>query len=205
MMSAAPLGHGPLHRLPPSAKLGALFALSIVLFLTPSPGVLAFMAGAVLCMAILLAREALVHWLKAWPLLATIGVVTIWTGLVVGFEPGLVALLRLGTLSLVATMVTTTTSAGQFIDTITALARPLEKIGLADARDIGLAIGLVIRFVPDMQARYISVLAAHRARGLKMSAKTFIVPMLIGTLKSADEIADAIDARGIRTRSHHQE
>ncbi|RYD46046.1 MAG: energy-coupling factor transporter transmembrane protein EcfT, partial [Sphingomonadales bacterium] len=95
-------------------------------------------------------------------------------------------------------VVTATTTIGEFIETITAMARPLERLGIANARDIGLAIGLVIRFVPEVQARYVAVADAHRARGLKLRFSTVLVPLVIGTLQSADDIADAIDARCIR-------
>lgn len=198
-------GTSPIHRLPPAIKLIALFGFSLLLFAVQSPIVLAALAGMVLAATLALCRPALMQWLKAWPLLLTIVIVVVWTAVVTGPGPALVALLRLGSLSLFATVVTTTTSAGQFIETITALALPLERIGIGNARDIGLAIGLVIRFVPDMHARYGAIVDAHRARGLKPSVRTIIAPMLIGTLKSADDIADAIDARSIRAdKTQHQ-
>ena len=75
-----------------------------------------------------------------------------------------------------------------------------DSLGIANALDIGLAIGLVIRFVPEVQALYRSVVEAHRARGLKLRPATIIVPTIIGTMLSADEIANAIDARTLRGR-----
>lgn len=191
-------GDGPIHRLPPAVKLIALFGLSVLLFVLKSPAVLACMAGLVAGGSLLFCRAAVVQWLKAWPLLLTIAVVVAWTAYAESFDAALIVLMRLGTLSLFATVITVTTSIGQFMETITAFARPLEKIGIGNARDIGLAIGLVIRFVPEVHARYKSVAEAHRARGLKMRPSTIIVPMVIGTMRSADEIANAIDARCIR-------
>ncbi len=193
-------GDGAMHRLPPAAKLLALFGLSVLLFVSDSPVLLGGIAGLVLAGSLLFCRAALVQWLKSWPLLLTIAVVVLWTAYADSPRAALVVLLRLGALSLFATAVTVTTSAGQFIDTITALARPLERLGLCDARDIGLAIGLVIRFVPEVHARYRAVADAHRARGLKLRVSTVVVPMVIGVIRSADEIADAIDARSIRSK-----
>ena len=190
---------GPIQRLPTAAKLAALFGLSIAVFAIEAPAVLAAIAGAVLLVSLLLCRAGLVQWLRAWPLLLTIAVVVAWTAHATGPWAALTVLLRLGSLSLFATIVTTTTTIGQFIDTITAFARPLERIGIANARDIGLSIGLVIRFIPEVHARYKDVADAHRARGLRMGFSTLLVPMMIGTLQSADEIANAIDARGIRS------
>ncbi len=109
-----------------------------------------------------------------------------------------VALLRLTALMLFAAAVTATTTITQFIDEIPLLARPLERIGLVRADDVGLAVGLVVRFVP----RYSRALPGHsrgaRARGLKVRPTTVLVPLIILTLRDADNIAAAIDARGVR-------
>ncbi|WP_230989513.1 energy-coupling factor transporter transmembrane component T family protein [Devosia faecipullorum] len=189
---------GPLSRVPPEAKLLALFAASVLLFSLSSPPALAAVAG-LLCLAtLLLCRSALVAWMKAWPLLLTIATLGLWTWFARGPEAAAITVLRLGSLSLFATIVTVTTSIGQFIDTIARLALPLERLGLANARDIGLAIGLVIRLVPEIRTRYSGVIAAHRARGLKVRPATIIVPLVISTMLSADEIAHAIDARNLR-------
>jgi biotin transport system permease protein len=75
---------------------------------------------------------------------------------------------------------------------------PLEKVGLVRAADIGLAVGLVVRFAPEVLARYRAIREAHQARGLKIRLSTTLVPLIILTLRDADAIADAIDARGIR-------
>lgn len=189
---------GPLERLPAAGKLLALFGLSIFLFWLDSPPALLAVAGLVLLGALACSRPALWSWLTSWVLLLTIAAVVAWTAYAEGPERAWIVATRLGTLTLFATMVTTTTSIGAFIAVITALARPLEKLGLANARDIGLAIGLTIRFVPEVQARYRAIADAHRARGLRLRPATLIVPLVIGTLQNAEEIASAIDARAIR-------
>ncbi len=191
-------GDGPIHRVRPTAKLLALLVFSGLLYASASPPILLAMAGLVLGIAVAFCRAALLQWLRAWALLFTIAVVVAWTAASSGPEAALVVMLRLSALSLFASVITATTTVGQFIETITRLAQPLERIGLANARDIGLAIGLVIRFIPEVQARYRAVVDAHRARGLKLRFATTIVPMIIGTVLSADEIANAIDARNIR-------
>ncbi len=193
-------GNGPIHRLPPAIKLIALFGLSVVLFMINTPVALGILTALVVFSSLAFCRSAVVQWLKSWPLLLTIAVVVVWTAYANSFEAASIVLMRLGSLSLFATVITATTTIGQFIDTITRAAQPFEAIGIGDARDIGLAIGLVIRFVPEVHARYKSVAEAHRARGLKMRLSTVIVPMVIGTMQSADEIANAIDARCIRSQ-----
>ncbi|CAD7052827.1 energy-coupling factor transporter transmembrane protein EcfT [Pseudorhizobium endolithicum] len=191
-------GDSRLHRLSPRIKLILLIVVSLALFLTRSPIMLggAAFAGALLYGSLGMGwREG---WLRLRPILLTIAVVALATLMLNTVEEGVVVLLRLTTLMLVAAAVTATTPVGSFIGEISSAARPFERIGLVRADDIGLAVGLVIRFVPEVVSRYEILRQAHRARGLKLRPMTVIVPLTIQTLKSADEIAAAIDARGIR-------
>ena len=63
---------------------------------------------------------------------------------------------------------------------------------------IGLALGLVLRFVPEIAGRYEALKEAHAARGIPVKLSRMLGPLIISTLKDADRIAEAIDARGIR-------
>ncbi|MBN9056847.1 MAG: energy-coupling factor transporter transmembrane protein EcfT, partial [Rhizobiales bacterium] len=110
----------------------------------------------------------------------------------------LVVFCRLAALVLLAAAVTATTGISAFMDEVTRLLMPLERRGLVQAADVSLAVGLVIRFVPEILARYRDIADAHRARGLPVRPLTTLVPLIILTLKDADTIAMAIDARGFR-------
>ncbi|MCY1297908.1 Energy-coupling factor transporter transmembrane protein BioN [compost metagenome] len=101
-------------------------------------------------------------------------------------------------LVLFAAAVTATTTISAFMDEITVLLTPFERLGWLRAADVSLALGLVLRFVPDIFARYEAIREAHRARGLPIRPLTIIGPLIILTLKDADTIAAAIDARGFR-------
>ncbi|MGF9562628.1 CbiQ family ECF transporter T component [Neorhizobium sp. JUb45] len=191
-------GQSLLHRLPTRAKLGGLALFSLLLFAVSHPVVLGFAALA----AAIAYSSTGIGWregvARLRPAFITIFAVTLFALL---FQPpveALTILFRLTALMLAAAAITATTSIGAFIDTITWAAKPFERIGLVRAADIGLSVGLVIRFVPEVTLRYRSIRDAHQARGLKVRPVTLIVPLLIQTLKNADEIAAAIDARGIR-------
>ncbi|MQB43934.1 energy-coupling factor transporter transmembrane protein EcfT [Rhizobium sp. ICMP 5592] len=187
-----------MHRISPRLKLGVLAVLGVVLFLTDSIALLglAIVIGALLYFRTgLPAGEALK---RLRPILLSIAIVALF-GLV--FNPPHVAIvttLRLVALVLFAATVTATTSIAAFMDEITALAAPLERLGLLRAADIGLAIGLVVRFVPEILDRYSAIREAHEARGIRIRVATTLVPLIILTLRDADNIAAAIDARGIR-------
>lgn len=132
------------------------------------------------------------------PILLAITVVGLFNLIFNPWQAALVPVLRLTALMLLAASVTGTTSITEFIDEVTALARPLERTGRVRADDIGLALGLVLRFVPEIVNRYQAIREAHTARGLKVGPTSLLAPLIILTLKDADNVAAAIDARRIR-------
>lgn len=187
-----------MHRLSPRTKLLALAILGIALFLTRAllPLALAMMVGAVLYARLGMPwRPALA---RLRPVFLTIVIVAIFNLAFHSPNEAMVTLFRLTALMLFAATVTATTGIADFIDEVTALVRPLERLGLLKAADVGLAIGLVIRFVPDIIGRYAAIREAHAARGLKVRPLTLLAPLIILTLRDADNIAAAIDARGFR-------
>jgi biotin transport system permease protein len=187
-----------MHRIAPRLKLGALATLGILLFLTDNLALLglAVAIGALLYFNTgLPVGEALK---RLRPVVLTIVVVALFSLIFNPIHVAVVTVLRLTALVLFAAVVTATTSIAAFIDEITALAAPLEKFGLLRAADIGLAVGLVVRFVPEILDRYRAIREAHEARGIKIRITTALVPLIILTLRDADNIAAAIDARGIR-------
>ncbi len=193
-------GDSVLHRLPAAVKLAALAVISLVLFMINTAGFLAGAALAGLAGHALLRISAAEIWRRMRPFVLIVVVVALFTAIFNGTGEGLIAFFRLAALALFASIVTATTTTGDFIDVITKAAMPLERLGLLKAQDVGLSIGLVIRFVPEILSRYEVIRDAHYARGLKPRPVSLIVPLIITTLRSADEIAAAIDARGIRSQ-----
>ncbi len=90
---------------------------------------------------------------------------------------------RILALVLLAGTVTATTTIAAFMEEITRLMAPIERLGLLKAADVALALGLVLRFVPDIFNRYGDIREAHRARGLKPKWRTLLGPLIILTLK----------------------
>lgn len=191
-------GDSLLHRLSARTKLVALVALSVVLFLS----------GSLVFQAIAFVLAAGLYLSVGLPLKEAIGRVgfvflTIFFLAAVNLfllPVGAVATLTLRLMALVlfAAAVTATTTISAFMDEITVVLMPLERMGWLKAADVSLALGLVLRFVPDIFARYEAIREAHRARGLPVRPLTIIGPLIILTLKDADTIAAAIDARGFR-------
>ncbi|MFS8145428.1 energy-coupling factor transporter transmembrane component T family protein [Rhizobium sp. BR 249] len=191
-------GNSAMHRLSPRVKLVALAIFSIVVFISEN---IALLSLAVLMTAIAwrMVGMPLADGLRRLrPVFLTIAIVALFNLIFNHWHDALVTLLRLTALMLLAATVTATTTIAQFIDEVTALARPLERTGRVQADDIGLAIGLVLRFVPEILNRYQAIREAHQARGLQIRPITLLAPLIILTLRDADNVASAIDARGIR-------
>ncbi|SMC91708.1 energy-coupling factor transporter transmembrane protein EcfT [Rhizobium sp. RU36D] len=191
-------GDSLLHRLPAPVKIAGLAAAATALFFTRDPAwlVAALLAGIALYAS--LGQRIAAAFARLRPILLTILLLGVFLLIFSSAEEALVTVLRLSTLMLLGAAVTASTSIQAFMETITRAAAPLERLGLLKAADIGLAVGLVLRFVPEVLARYEDIRDAHVARGLKPRASTLIGPLIISTLKDADNIAAAIDARGIR-------
>lgn len=198
-------GHSLLHRIDARWKIALLFGVSIGLYLVDAWWVL----GGALFAAIILygnigltIAEALK---RIRPALVTIFILCAFNAWFTSpSEAGAMAL-RLVTIVTLAAAVTASMTMAEFMDALTVLLRPLERIGLVNAADLSLALGLVLRFVPDVFSEYQAIKDAHAARGLPLRFHTTIGPLMVLTLKKADTVSEAIDARGIRQSASHKE
>lgn len=102
---------------------------------------------------------------------------------------------RLLTLVLLANLVTLTTRTSAMIETIEKLLGPLRPIGVRPER-VGLLVAMTIRFIPVIREQADMVRDAQRARGIERST-VFLIPLLIRTLRMADQVGEALDARGL--------
>ncbi|MEV0467664.1 energy-coupling factor transporter transmembrane protein EcfT [Nocardia tengchongensis] len=102
---------------------------------------------------------------------------------------------RLLTLVLLANLVTLTTRTSAMVETIERALTPLRPLGVRPER-VGLLVAMTIRFIPVIREQAELVRAAQRARGIERST-VFLVPLLIRTLRMADGVGEALDARGL--------
>lgn len=187
-----------LHRIPVKPKLFGLMVFGLALYFVDQPLVLT----ATLCLTGLLYLSTGVGLQQGLrrlkPVLFTIAFLAAANLLLLSPEEALVTTLRLIAILFLAAAVTASTTIADFMAAVTDLARPLERLGLMKAADLGLALGLVLRFVPEIAERYEVLKEAHAARGIPVKLSRMLGALIISTLKDADRIAEAIDARGIR-------
>ncbi|MCY1082891.1 energy-coupling factor transporter transmembrane component T family protein [Archangium lansingense] len=184
----------PVHAVPAGTKMLALLAAGTGLLLFPSLPVLSCVLGATLGLyglARLRPREvAPVFRLSAFVLVPLF----VLHALLSGWEPALVVVLRLAVLMLLATLVSLTTRASDMLDVLERTLRPLARFGLNPVR-LGLLLSLTLRFIPLMATWLREIQEAQRVRGLDRDPLAVLVPLLVKTLRTADSLADAIDAR----------
>jgi len=187
-----------LHRVPVKLKLFGLMIFGLVLYFVDDPVVLAvaLVLTALLYLSTGIGLFEGMRRLK--PVLFTIAFLAVVNLLLLSPLETLVTTLRLVAILFLAAAITASTAIADFMGAVTDLARPLERLGLLKAADLGLALGLVLRFVPEIAARYEALKEAHAARGIPVKLSRMLGPLIISTLKDADRIAEAIDARGIR-------
>ncbi|TNE68341.1 MAG: energy-coupling factor transporter transmembrane protein EcfT [Rhodobacteraceae bacterium] len=188
-------GDSALHRARPAWKLALLFVYCTAIFVVTHPGMLG--AGLVLValsygIAGLSARDALTAIRPALFVLVIIFAAQLWLE---SLGMAIYVTLRLMALLMAAALVTYTTRASEFTEGILALLShapawvPKDKIALA--------MSLVWRFIPMIRAQFDEVREAQRARGLERNMLALVVPLVVRTLKTADEVAEAITARSL--------
>ncbi|MFI7104194.1 energy-coupling factor transporter transmembrane component T family protein [Streptomyces sp. NPDC050161] len=185
----------PVHALPAGVKLLLLFAVGTVVFFVRSPGVLGW-ALAVVCLCFALAR---IPWRTAVrQLLTVLPFAALLVAAQLVLAGGRTAVLvgeRIVLLVMLAHLVTLTTRTSAMIAAVEGLVRPLAPWGVRPER-IGLVVAMTIRFIPVIKEQADQVRAAQRARGVERSA-AFLTPLLVKTLRLADGLGEALDARGL--------
>lgn len=187
-------GRSPLHRLPADAKLLLLVIAGTGAIWIAEPAWLAVLFAAACLLFPIGGFGPRQIWFQARPLLPILAALALAQGLIVGWETALAATLRFAALALLASLLTLTTAPSALTATLIRALTPLRPLGVDPAR-VGLAVSLAIRFLPVVGAIAEEVREAQRARGSERSILRLAIPLIVRILRSADEIAEAIDAR----------
>ncbi|MFG0228724.1 energy-coupling factor transporter transmembrane component T family protein [Achromobacter sp. 413638] len=188
-------GNSRLHRLPAGLKLLALCAAGAGLFALRDPRWLGLALAVAAGLVWSSGAGAALLWRQlrglAWVLLA----LGLFTGFFQGWVEALAVLLRVGAMVGLALAVTLTTRTADLIAVCEWALLPLQRLGLLDAGKVALALALALRFVPEIWRNFHEIREAQAARGLGANPLALIVPLIVLTLKRAQEVSEAIDAR----------
>jgi biotin transport system permease protein len=196
-------GTGWLHRMPAGPKLLLVLAVVLGVSLLPSHWSSAAIAAAAAIGGYAVAglgpggsgilelgrQVHAIRWVIAITALSQV--------VFLGPEPALANVARLTAAIAIAALLALTTRVTALLDAIERGLRPLERLGL-DAQRIALLLTVTISTIPVLGRRAGEVRDAQRARGARNNPRTFVVPFLIVALKHADELGDALTARGVR-------
>lgn len=98
---------------------------------------------------------------------------------------------------MVAGLFTMTTRTSDILSTFERGLAPLGRLGVNTER-FSLALSLTIRSVPVILSFSSQIREALRARGRKVTPKALVMPLLVMSLRHAEETAEALAARGVR-------
>lgn len=185
----------PIHALSAQTKILALAVASIVVFLVPSPIGLAILFGLIALLPSIAKLPSSSVWLQVRPVIPLLVAVALIQGLAGDWLTGILACLRFAILILLATIVTLTTRVSDLVEAIEQILQPAKRFGVNPAQ-VSLMLALSIRLIPTLLHQFHQVQEAQRARGLDRSWLALFVPFLVKTLRMADELSDALDARG---------
>ena len=190
-------GTSLLHRMPAGAKVLVFAALVLAIALTansvwtlPTAGILAISLYLIAGLGI----PTLLRQLYAARWIALVMLVT-----QVFFLPVLAAISntsRVLVVIVLAALITLTTRVPTLLDATESALAPLRRFGVNPA-GIGLVLALTITAIPVIGGFAADIREAQRARGVPVRLQTFVVPLLVMSLKHSDELADALTARGI--------
>lgn len=190
-------GQSPLHRLPAWLKLTVLVAAGAGLFALRDPRWLGLAFAVAVALVASTGVSARGVWRQVRGLLWVLLAVALFTGWFQGWIDALAVVLRVGAMVGLALAVTLATRTSDLIAVCERVLKPLERTGLVDAGKVALALALALRFVPEIWRNFQEIREAQAARGLGAHPIALIVPLIVLTLKRAQEVAEAIDARSL--------
>ena len=187
-------GNSVLHRAQAGPKILAMVALGTGVFMVPDWPVVSLVLASVIALyrlsgfgfRVIIAQIRPVAWL-----LAIFFAVQLWLN---DWQAGLLVITRIAAIVLFASLITLTTKTSDMLASLERALRPLKPLGV-NPEKVSLAISMVLRFIPVIATVASEIRDAQRARGLDRSILAMIVPLIIRTLKMADDVADAIEAR----------
>ncbi|MEP6856331.1 MAG: energy-coupling factor transporter transmembrane protein EcfT [Pedococcus sp.] len=186
-----------LHRFSPQLKLAGLMVAETAVLAGVHHPLEALAAAVVTGMLFCVARVSLrAAWRQVRPAVTTAVVVGAAQSFTLGLGPATVLGVQIVLCIALAALVTLTTQTTELLDVIQTRCQPLRRIGIDPAR-VALVLALAIRSVPIVASLAAEVRAAHRARGARPSPLSLIVPLLIQTLRHAEQLGEALIARGV--------
>jgi biotin transport system permease protein len=189
-------GTGWLHRAPAGAKALLILAAVLTVSLLPSTYLFAAIAlGSALVAylvtgfgVVVLARQLIA---LRWVILITLGAQLVF----LPTEPAVANTSRVVGAVLIASLLVLSTRVADLLDAFERGLGPLRRFGIDPAR-VSLVLAITMTTIPVLTRVAAGIREAQRARGAGRGIRSFIIPFLVLSLKHADDLGDALTARG---------
>lgn len=183
-----------LHRVPAAPKLILLLLVSLLVM--PVRDWRWLVAGAgllVICYASLgrPGRNRLLGLKALLPIVIGLGA---FQGLVMDWNLAALSVARFVVMIMLADLITVTTPLQEMLAVLMPVLRPLRIFGLDHTR-LGLAVALVIRFIPLLIRQWQAQREAFIARSQRRPGMGLLIPFVAQALRRTDQIAESITAR----------
>jgi biotin transport system permease protein len=191
-----------MHRMPAGPKLAFLSLVALLVAALPSAWVavpiavgvpVALYLGAGLGVRAALRELARQGWALRWVVVVTLAGQLIF----LGPEPAVVNTARVVSALLVVGLLPLTTRVSTMLDAMERGMSPLRRVGVDPVR-AALLLAVTLTMIPVLARLAAEIRDAQRARGLRPSLGRSALPFLIVALRHADDLGDALAARGIR-------
>jgi biotin transport system permease protein len=198
MMGLYIRGASILHLAPVPIKFLLLFVILAGVFLVEN----LYALGGILLFSLLLYPLAGIRPRFAWAVVRPVIpflVLTVAAQMLFGsLQRGAIFGMRMLVAVLLASLLTYTTRSGDILDFFGRALQPLRHIGISPWR-ASLVLSLTMRAVPMLASSISTAREAFLARGQKAAGYEIVVPVIVGLIRSAEAIGDAISARGLES------
>ena len=202
-------GVSALHRTPAGAKLAALIAVGVAVSIWRDSPWVALGAWTIVLCGYLLAygrlRGVTEMLIRLWTLKWLVVLIAVPQLIFVTPPEAAITSARIIAVVMLAGLFTLTTRVSAVMELVLLSLRPLERLGLGrlglTAERAALAMSLTMTAVPTVFGFYREIREARRARGAKLGPGGLVsatTPLLVMTLRHAEETAEALVARGVR-------
>lgn len=191
-------GSSPLHRTGVTTKFLAVFIIALAVSLQRENPWVVLTAWVLVSLGHLAAGVGLKGLVRQlWRLRWILVILTVPQLIFLPPDTAALNVTRVLAVIMVAGLFTLTTRTSDILATFEYILAPLGRMGLNTSR-FSLALSLTIRSVPVILSFSAQIREALRARGRKVTPKALVMPLLVMSLRHAEETAEALAARGVR-------
>lgn len=195
MISLFRPGNSVLHRVPAWTKLLGLIVVTLALSFWGTSWLVLGAAAVIVVGTVVLCFGARALWTLLWSLRWLLLIMLVPQLIFLPWQMALTNTARVLLVVALASVVTMSTPMSRLLDCIEAALTPLRPLGVRPER-VALVLALTISCIPLISGLAGQLREALIARGHRGTSIRMVFPLLVLTLQQADQLADALRARG---------